>query len=133
MNWGEKWWAPSQILMVGFYPAGRERQKGNEPRTAYSLVPRAGCPGRRKVFGYAPFSAQLEQSEVFVPVSHGNFRISFKPQLQLIQIRKGDAAIAHSLDQVSPQRLGKLGPLLDLWALPAKDHLSFEGARPGCL
>ena len=83
-------------------------------RTAYSFVPRAGCPGRRNVFGYAPSPHSLNDPKSLYQ-SPTNFRICFNPQSQLIQIRKGNAAIAHSLDQVAPQRLGKLGPPLDLW------------------
>ena len=97
--------------MVGFYPAGNCRWETNR----LQLGSASWLPGQEESFRICPFSAQLERSEIFVPVSHGNFRICFNPQSQLIQIRKGDAAIAHSLDQVSPQRLGKPGPLLDLW------------------
>jgi len=43
-RWG--YLSPSRILMVGFYPAGRERQKGNEAPTAWFRALAARAEGK---------------------------------------------------------------------------------------
>src|SRR5439155_33355 len=50
---------------------------------------------------------------ILVPLVVWNLGICFDPESKLVEIREGNASVAHSLDQVLPQRGGKVGPQFD--------------------
>src|SRR5437773_4921202 len=52
-------------------------------------------------------------SKILVPLVVWNLGICFDPESKLVEIREGNASVAHSLDQVLPQRGGKVGPQFD--------------------
>src|SRR5437762_12206913 len=52
-------------------------------------------------------------SKILVPLVVWNLGICFDPESKLVEIREGNASISHSLDQVLPQRGGKVGPQFD--------------------
>src|SRR5437879_2929768 len=81
-------------------------------------------------------------SKILVPLVVWNLGICFDPESKLVEIREGNASIAHSLDQVLPQRGGKVhNSILGITyrkpcvrvprqgAQPRSDPLQIESAR----
>src|SRR6185295_6279927 len=56
-------------------------------------------------------AADLEGAEVLVPEIVRSLGLGLSPNLQLIQVFRGDPSLAKAVEQVVPQRRGQTGPL----------------------
>src|SRR6185295_7692498 len=58
-----------------------------------------------------PFAADLERTEVFVPLSVRGLGLGLSPQLQLVEVFGRDLSLAQPLEQMVPQRGRQPNPL----------------------
>src|ERR1035438_5828425 len=74
-------------------------------------------------------AADLERTEVLVPIAFRHFRIRVNPDAKLIDVGDTDGPVAHPVDQVLADSLRQIPPRLDLWHQPQTP--SGPSDRPG--
>src|ERR1017187_704052 len=77
-----------------------------------------GLASPQKRLWSQPVAADLERTEVLVPIAFRHFRIRVNPDAKLIEVGDTDGPVAHPVDQVLADSLRQITPRLDLWHQP---------------
>src|ERR1019366_486012 len=74
-----------------------------------------GLPAQQKGFRQRAAAADLEGTEVLVPVAFRHLRVRVNPKAKLIEVGDTDSPVAHSVYQVPADAGRKIAPRLDSW------------------
>ena len=75
-------------------------------------------PAQQECLGIGPMAANLEGTEVFVPITFRHFRFGLDPKPKLVEVCDADRPITHPFDQMLAYRDGQIVPSLDFGHQP---------------
>ena len=61
-------------------------------------------PAQQECLGIGPMAANLEGTEVFVPITFRHFRFGLDPKPKLVEVCDADRPITHPFDQMLAYR-----------------------------
>ena len=91
----------------------------NEVTVLEGLAP-SSLPPKQKRFRKRPAAADLERSEVLIPIALWDFRFRCDPETKLIEVGDTDRPVVHSIGQMLTNAGRKMIPALDLRHQPPK-------------
>src|ERR1019366_7918873 len=85
-----------------------------------------GLPAQQKGFRQRAAAADLEGTEVLVPIAFRHRRVRVNPKAKMIEVGDTDSPVAHSVYQVRADARRQIAPRLDSW------HQLPKTIRPIC-
>src|SRR5213592_3295774 len=102
-------WAASCTLLAT-NASLRDGVKGTRLSKSLKCLALCQLSLQEKRFGKPAFAADLEGTEILVPIAFGHFGLRLNPKAKLIEVGESDGPVAHAVEEVLTDVWGQIGP-----------------------